>query len=99
MAKLTIDFQTGFSGEDVEIRVNGVPVATRSSLKTNRLTGLAGSVAAEVEPGNAEVEVSVPRLRLHQKMDVRVADAAYLGISIEGAELVLFQSGREFGYA
>src|SRR5437763_685119 len=89
MHPLTIDLQTGFSNDQVILRVAGKEVLRKSDVTTNLAISLAESCRTEVETSPAEVEILVPSRKLRGEVQLDVTKTPYLGVSIAEGRLEL----------
>lgn len=89
MPKLTIDLQTGFSNDQVILRVAGAEVLKKSEVTTNLAISLAESCQTEVKGTSVDVEVLVPSRKLKGAVKLDVARTPYLGISVVEGRLEL----------
>ena len=85
MRPLQIDFEDGFSGDTVVIRVDGRELWREDDVTTNLAVSVATIARLEV-PAGMEVEVSVPTRRLTATERV---ETPYLEVEIVGVKLVL----------
>jgi hypothetical protein len=56
---VTVDFQFGFAGQLVSLRVDGRDIATRERVVTNAATGFARRYELKSEPGFKSVEITI----------------------------------------
>ena len=89
MPTLTIDLQTGFSSDQVILRVDGAEVLKKSEVTTDLAISLAESCQTEVEGNSVDVEVLVPSRGLQGAVKLDVARTPYLGVSIVEGRLEL----------
>jgi hypothetical protein len=99
MAKLTIDLQEGFGGEDVVVRVDGREAARQSGVRTKRMLGYAGCLEVEVSADLVTVEIAVLSHKLENRIEVRPGETPYLGVSLSGGQLNLLLHQEPFAYA
>jgi hypothetical protein len=98
MAKLGIDLQDGFEGDDVVVKINGQEVMRRGDVSTKRILGLAGSHRAEVGNGPVTIEVSVPSRRIEHRLEVDASNDVYVGLSLVNGRLEPIIRKKPFGY-
>ncbi|MFL6233406.1 MAG: hypothetical protein ACJ76N_09765 [Thermoanaerobaculia bacterium] len=89
MPKLTIDLQTGFSNDQVILRVAGAEVLKKSEVTTNLAISLAESCQTEVKETSVDVEVLVPSRGLKGAVKLDTTRTPYLGVSIVEGQLEL----------
>ena len=98
MPLLHIAFQEGFTGEAVEVRINGKEAYRKEQMKTRFQLGLAGSFETNVEEGSVRIEVLLPAQNLSETFDVQVSAPTYVAVSLEQQKIVHFVSAQPFGY-
>jgi hypothetical protein len=98
MPLLHIAFQEGFTGEAVEVRINGNEAYRKEEMKTRFQLGLAGSFEVNVEEGSVRVEVLLPAQNLSETFEVQVSEPTYVGVSLEQNQIVHRVSTQPFGY-
>lgn len=98
MKTLHIDLQTGFEGDAVTITVDGDTVYEDPEVTTSLLTGFADSFELTVETGTHQVEVQLPDRAITGSTSVEMEQELYLGISVEGEQVVFRLSEEPFGY-
>ncbi|HWN09060.1 MAG TPA: hypothetical protein VNO50_07280 [Pyrinomonadaceae bacterium] len=99
MATLRIALQDGFEDDTVVIAVNGKEVFNQKNVKTKRQIGKAAGFELKLEPGPADVEVSLPLRQLSDPIALKVSDDVYLGISVVDGRIVHRISSEPFRYA
>jgi hypothetical protein len=99
MATLSIDLQEGFEGEEVIVRVDGREAARCRGVRTNRMLGLADSLAVQVPEDKATIEIAVPSRHLERRVEVRPGETPYLGVSLSSGQINLLPYPEPFGYA
>ena len=99
MSKLRVDLQDGFTGDAVEVRVNGLDALHEVAVTTKRMLGLATSSEIEVPEGTVSIEIKVPTKRISKTITLRPSESPYLGFSIRNGEIKYIASKRPFGYA
>jgi hypothetical protein len=97
MPQLRIDFQDGFAGEPITLRVNGDEVMAGSP-RTAKLTGKAGSASVNVPAGAVEIEIDLPGRETH-RISLRVERDTFLGISRTARGFEHIERSAPFGYA
>jgi hypothetical protein len=98
MPLLHIAFQEGFTGEAVEVRINGNEAYRKEQMKTRFQLGYAGSFEVNVEEGSVRVEVLLPAQNLSETFEVQVSEPTYVGVSLEQNQIVHRVSTQPFGY-
>jgi hypothetical protein len=94
MTEIALHFQEGFSGETVQILVNGEPIGERS-LKTRNQIGLAHIERIEVSSGD-QIELKISGLS-----DTKVkitGDASSIKINLVDKKLIAEQTNEELRY-
>lgn len=98
MPVLRVDFQEGFDGDEVVVRVDGREVR-RDRVTTSESVGYAGSVEVEVDEGTtADVTVDVPTRGLAGRAAATVDGDVFVGATISGGRLALVVSAEPMGY-
>ena len=97
MAVLHIALESGFSGDEVVVAVDGKEVL-RATLSTRMQIGLAEEVHVPVEPGRHTVRVSARGAAADLEVDVE--DELYLGASLSrsGDAIEHRVGAKPFGY-
>lgn len=98
MAVLHIALESGFSGDEVVVAVDGKEVLHERSLSTRMQIGLADEVHVPVDPGRHTVSVSARGAVADLEVDV--ADELYLGASLSrSGDAIEHRVGpKPFGY-
>ena len=91
MATLTIDLQEGFESDRVEVWLDGERAWESDEVTTNLAVSLAASVPLEVEPGEAEVWVSLPRRMVDALLTVVVDGDEHLAANLDESGVRLEQ--------
>jgi hypothetical protein len=99
MSKLQVDLQEGFTGDAVNVRINGLASLNKEGVTTKSLLGLAMSSEIEVPDGTITIEISIPTKNLAKTISLETPAAKYLGVSIEKGKIEHIISQRPFGYA
>jgi hypothetical protein len=99
MAMLNIDFQEGFTGDTVNVRVNGHTALHQEGVSTKRMLGLASSSQIDVPDGTVKVEISVPTKNISKVISLKSSDSPHLGVSINEGKIEHILSEEPFGYA
>jgi hypothetical protein len=99
MPTLRIDFQDGFKGELVNLRVNGKTILAGKNVKTTLLTGKASSIGVDVPAGRTEVEVELPEQNLRHSIQLQLDADTHLGISRTERGFEHIERKTPFGYA
>ncbi len=99
MTIIRIALQDGFEDDTVVISVNGKEVFNQKKVKTKRQIGKAAACELKLDPGPADVEVSLPLKKLSETIALKVSDDVYLGISLIDGRLEHRISAAPFRYA
>jgi hypothetical protein len=99
MSKLRVDLQEGFTGDAVNVRVNGQEALRKDGVTTKRMLGLATSSEIEIPEGTVSIEIHVPTQKISKTISLHTSESRYLGVSIRGGELEHIASKKPFGYA
>ena len=89
MPTLTIDLQEGFESDRVEVWLDGKRAWESDGVTTNLSISLAASVPLEVEPGEAEVWVSLPGRSVDALLTLAVDDDRHLAANVDESGLRL----------
>lgn len=98
--KLHVELQEGWSGDLVEVTVNGER-AYQGSPKTRMQTGYAAGVEVEVPDDGGRpvsVEVRLPDRGIVVRHDVEVGGEKWVGLTLEGDEVRVRDQPAPFGY-
>lgn len=99
MALLNITLEEGFSGEAVDIRVDGRELYHKPNVTTRLQTGYADSVETEVANTPTRIEIALPQKGLSKSILVDVEKAPYLRVSLsETGELQYRSQDSPHGY-
>jgi hypothetical protein len=98
MVPLSIDLQDGFKDDSVIIRINDEVVFDQHKVTTKMLTGLAGSINSDVQPGPVRININVETKRITGTISLVISEDTFLGISIINGKIVHLVSGTPFGY-
>jgi hypothetical protein len=98
MSKLHVDLQEGFTGDAVNVRVNGQESLRKEGVTTKRLLGLATSSEIEVPDGAITIEISIPTKNLAKTISLEASPSNYLGVSIDKGKIEHIISQKPFGY-
>lgn len=98
MAKLGIDLQDGFEGDEVIVKIDGEERFRRSDVTTKRVLGLAANAKFEVPDGAVSVEICVPNRGIETRLELDVSGDTYVGVSLEGGEMPAIVRSKKFGY-
>lgn len=94
MTEVALHFQEGFSGETVQILVNGKPIGERS-LKTRNQIGLAHIERIEVSSGD-QIEIKIAGL---SEAKVKIIDvSSSIKINLVDKKLIVGQTNEELRY-
>src|SRR5262245_32214628 len=99
MSKLRVDFQEGFTHDQIDLRINGQERLQKEGVTTNLLLGLASSVEIEVPPGRVTIDIKIPTKNLAKTISLECSGSEYLGVSIENGRIEHIVSQQPFGYA
>ena len=98
---LVIDLQSGFTGQQVEIRLNGKEVFKADHITTRKLFGLATSVKLEEYSRNEHIAATLivegmPDYTFELGPDTD--EGEFIGVNLEEGKLKHICSLRPFGY-
>ena len=99
MSKLHVDFQEGFTHDEIDLRINEQERFHKEGVTTNRLLGLASSAEIEVPNGRVTIEIKIPTKNLAKTISLETSGSEYLGVSIEKGSIEHIVSKNPFGYA
>jgi hypothetical protein len=99
MFKLRVDLQEGFTGDAVNVKVNGRDALSKNGVTTKRMLGLATSSEIEIPEGAVSIEIQVPTQKISKTISLHTSESKYLGVSIRDGELEHIASKKPFGYA
>ena len=100
MATLRVDFQEGFAGDEVDVRINGEESLHRDGVTTKRMLGLASTSEIKVPADKTiNVEIELPKKHLSKTISLPASESVYLGVSVRDGELQFTVSPKAFGYA
>lgn len=99
MTTIRIALQDGFEDEAVVIKLNGKEVFRQADVKTKRQIGKACSFEVESEPGQADIEITLPWRKLSDHIKLKVSDEIHLGISVVDGKIEHRISTEPFRYA
>lgn len=91
MPTLTIDLQEGFENDRVELWLDGERAWASDEVTTNLSISLAASVPLEVEAGEAEVWVSLPKRSVDALLTLVVDGDRHLAASVDDSGVRLEQ--------
>jgi hypothetical protein len=98
---VVIDLQDGFTGQPVEIRVNGKTVYSQLQVTTKKLLGIADSVTIEnsSKQDGVSILLNVGKDSRQYRIDLdEKSKGDYVGINIEDGQLQHIVSKHPFGY-
>jgi hypothetical protein len=98
VAVLNVALEEGFTDDAVVVAVDGRTVFDRTGVRTRTQIGLAESFEVEVDEGRSVVDVQVPARDAHGRLEVPVAATTFVGVSLQGGDVVFRSSGEPFGY-
>ena len=98
MPLLHIAFEEGFTGEAVEVRINGNEAYRKEQMKTRFQLGYADAFETNVEQGSVKVEVLLPAQSLSETFEVQVSAPTYVAVSLDQHKIVHRVSAEPFGY-
>src|SRR4051812_37526516 len=87
MSKLHVNLQEGFTGDAVDVKVNGQDAIHKEAVTTKRMLGLATSSEIEVPEGTVNIEIKVPTKKISKTFTLRPSESPYLGVSIRNGEI------------
>ena len=97
MAKVHVEFQEGWTGDRVEVRIQhalryaGQPI-------TRLQTGYAGGLTVDVDADAITLDVRVPSRSIGANRTVRVSDEHWIGITLLDKKLAIVDQPAPFGY-
>ena len=83
MPTVTIDLQDGFDGDRVELWAGGERVWESDEVTTNLAVSLAASVPLELEQGETELKVVVPRRSVEGTLPLMVEADAHVSANLD----------------
>jgi hypothetical protein len=95
---LHIDLQEGFQQDAVIIRIDGKQVFKQEKITTDQRIGRAAGAEATTSKAEVELEVEMPKRKLKASQRVKPAEAAHIGVNIEGGKLQFRSSAHAFYY-
>lgn len=98
MALVSIDFQEGFGGDSVVIKVDGRELHRQQGVRTKRMLGYAASQQVELPAGEHTIEVLLPERGLSHTVSLLLRGDVHLGLSVEGDQISHVISAEPFGY-
>lgn len=98
MARLGIDLQDGFQGDEVIVTIDGDERFRKRGVMTKRVLGLAANTRLEVPEGTVNVQISIPSRGVEKQLALDVSGDAWLGVSVSGDEITTTVSEKKFGY-
>lgn len=98
MAKLGIDLQEGFEGDEVIVKVNGADLLHQTGVRTKGVLGLADSAEVDVADGPLNVEICVANRGITRNVSVDGKGDHYLGVSLQNDDLQTIVADEPFGY-
>jgi hypothetical protein len=98
MALLKIDFQDGFNGDLVVVKINGEEVFNKENIKTRLEISYADSFEIDVSTGQIIVEVSLPKKKISKAYPLESSAPIYLGLSVQDDKLICKKSKDMFYY-
>ena len=84
---LGLDFQDGFRGDSIVVRVDGKSVYHEEGITTQLLLGVADSFTTRVRRGAVQIDILVETQDLARSISLEVLGDTYLGVSIVAGEL------------
>ncbi len=98
MPLLVIDFQEGFSEDNISVRIDEQEVLYKTDLNTDYSIGLADSFQIQVHKGLVKIDVIVPSRQLSNSIIISVSKTFYLGVSIIDHKINFISSDKMFIY-
>ncbi|MBM3188260.1 MAG: hypothetical protein FJZ90_06000 [Chloroflexi bacterium] len=98
MTMLHIALQEGFYNDLVHLRVNGVQVYAKESVRTRFQIGYADACEVDVSPGAVRLEVLLPQKNMSRTLPLEISAPTYVGVSLEGDAIACRVSDQPFGY-
>lgn len=99
MATLHIDFQEGWTGDQVLVTIDGVDRRTLDTVTTRTQIGLAAQIEEDVPAGRRTITITVSGRQLAGSHDVEIDDEHWVAVSIEAGRLVFNDQPELYGYA
>ncbi len=99
MATIRVALQDGFEDETVVVSLNGKEVFNQKNVTTKRQIGKAAGFELKLEPGPANLELSLPLRKLSDQIALKVSGDVYLGISLVDGKIDHRISSEPFRYA
>ncbi len=98
MSKVGVDFQEGFSDDEVVVTVDGVEVYRQENLQTDYSIGLADSVKIDVASLPCELKIVLPQKGLSTKIILNLSFPVAIGVSLQDDQMVYHLSDIGFLY-
>lgn len=98
MVLLKVDFQDGFEGDLVTVRVNGAEVFRKEGVKTRLTLGLADSFEVDIPEGKVNIEVTLPMKNISGTTSMEISGPVFLGISVQDLRISFRRSDTMFTY-
>jgi hypothetical protein len=97
MAKIHVEFQEGWTGDRVEVRIQHALRYAGQPL-TRLQTGYAGGLTVDVEGRQVALDVRVPSRSVGASRTVRVSGEHWIGVSLQDRKLAVVDQPAPFGY-
>ena len=97
---ITIDLQSGFNGEPIEIRIGDEVVFRKEHVRTKKLIGFADTITLEKidRLDNVLVVVKVGDFPQHEIHLSKASNGDYVGVSLDDGKVNHLISAHPFGY-
>lgn len=97
---ITIDLQTGFNGEPIEIRIGEELVFRKEHVKTMKLLGFADTVTLEKldRRDGVSIQVKVGDFVPHEIQLSEFSKGDFVGVSLEDGKVSHLIADHPFGY-
>ena len=94
--KLTVDFQSGFKGEKVEVWIAGKPIY-EDVVRENPIDGLADTLSAKFTDGDV-LTLNLPDQKITKNLTLNSKKGNVVGIALLNNEIIIKQQIEPFGY-
>ena len=98
MATIHVDLQEGFAHENVIVRADGREVFRREDVRTRMQIGRAAAFEFETGDRPFTLEVEFPARSLRRSRSLDPSRESYVGVSLEGGEIVIEARSEPYGY-
>jgi hypothetical protein len=98
MPTLRVDLQEGFSGDTVEIEIDGAPKVVKRFVTTRMQIGFADYITFDLAAGPHRLSLRMPERGATDSQTINLQQDAHVGVGLEGDKLVTKISDEEFRY-